>query len=218
MNAAPAEVTALLAQGERFVTGDVGRQVVWHAWGDGPALILLHGGYGNWLHWVRNITFFARTWRVLVPDLPGSGESDAPSAAESVEDFAEPVWKGLDDLLDKQTPMVIVGFSFGGLVATSLALRGAKRVRQLVLVASGGLVEHRQATAGLRSWKRIEDADERRDIHRNNLCALMLHDPHKLDALALFVHESGAESGTVNPDPCESAHARIRCWCHSCLD
>lgn len=201
MTAAPAEVVKLLEQSERIVTGQTGHEVVWHAWGNGPALILLHGGYGNWMHWVRNVSFFARDWRVLVPDLPGAGESDAPSAVESIEDFSGPVWHGLVELLDQQASLVIVGFSFGGLVATSLALRGGKRVSKLVLVASGGLVEHRQATAGLRSWKRVEDADERREIHLNNLRALMLHDPRKIDALALFIHQSGAEAGTVNPVP-----------------
>ena len=27
----------------------------WREWGRGETLVLLHGGFGSWLHWVRNI-------------------------------------------------------------------------------------------------------------------------------------------------------------------
>jgi pimeloyl-ACP methyl ester carboxylesterase len=42
--------------------------------GAGPTL-LLHGGTGSWTHWVRNIEPLARQFSVVVPDLPGMGES-----------------------------------------------------------------------------------------------------------------------------------------------
>jgi alpha/beta hydrolase fold len=55
-------------------------RMVWRSWGDGPALVLLHGGAGSWQHWVRTVPAFSRTHRVLAPDLPGLGESADPPA------------------------------------------------------------------------------------------------------------------------------------------
>jgi 2-hydroxy-6-oxonona-2,4-dienedioate hydrolase len=33
--------------------------------------VLLHGGAGSWMHWVYTVPVFSRSYRVLVPDLPG---------------------------------------------------------------------------------------------------------------------------------------------------
>ena len=33
--------------------------LVWRIWGDGPPLVLGHGGQGAWSHWIRNIDALA---------------------------------------------------------------------------------------------------------------------------------------------------------------
>jgi len=40
--------------------------------------VLLHGGTGSWMHWIRNVEALSRDMMVVVPDLPGSGESASP--------------------------------------------------------------------------------------------------------------------------------------------
>src|ERR1700722_10585040 len=54
--------------------------MVWHLWGDAdsPVLVLFHGGAGSWRHWAHNIDVLSQTYRLLVPDLPGLGESAFP--------------------------------------------------------------------------------------------------------------------------------------------
>ena len=47
--------------------------------GDGPVVLLLHGLSDSLLSWYCNIDYLADAgYRVIAPDLPGSGESDKP--------------------------------------------------------------------------------------------------------------------------------------------
>jgi len=48
-------IDELEACAERHVIPYDHTPVVWRTWGTGTPLVLLHGGYGSWLHWVRNI-------------------------------------------------------------------------------------------------------------------------------------------------------------------
>ena len=63
--------------------------MVWRSWGEGPPLVLLHGASGSWTHWIRNVLPLARHHRVLAPDMPGYGESDAPPEPHTAESLAE---------------------------------------------------------------------------------------------------------------------------------
>ena len=55
-----------------------GGQVCWRGLGSGSPVVLVHGGHGSWLHWVRNIEALAAHHTVWAVDLPGFGDSDAP--------------------------------------------------------------------------------------------------------------------------------------------
>src|SRR5579859_2997484 len=44
--------------------------MVWRVWGAGTPVVLLHGGYGSWTHWLRNIDALAASYRVVAADLP----------------------------------------------------------------------------------------------------------------------------------------------------
>ncbi|MCD6078130.1 MAG: alpha/beta hydrolase fold protein, partial [Ramlibacter sp.] len=72
----PPEALRVLSLASRHVTPAGEGDVVWHAWGAGAPLVLLHGGSGSWTHWIRNVEALAVAGRrVLVPDLPGFGDS-----------------------------------------------------------------------------------------------------------------------------------------------
>ncbi|MEJ1979134.1 MAG: alpha/beta fold hydrolase [Acetobacteraceae bacterium] len=74
-------------------------KMVWRSWGEGPALVLLHGGSGSWRHWVKTIPAFASSRRVLAPDHPGLGESDLPPAPYSPSSIAAIIARGVEALL-----------------------------------------------------------------------------------------------------------------------
>src|SRR5712691_9914772 len=71
-------VSHMESLGTRAVIPCEAGAMVWRIWGEGPPLVLLHGASGSWTHWIRNVRPLAARFRVLVPDMPGYGDSDAP--------------------------------------------------------------------------------------------------------------------------------------------
>jgi pimeloyl-ACP methyl ester carboxylesterase len=160
-------------------------ELMWHSWGQGPALVLLHGGSGSWRHWARTIPAFAGQWRVLAPDHPGLGESALPPAPYSPFSMAAIIAQGLETLLAPGERYDLVGFSFGGLIAGHLAAQHGDRVRTLTINGSGGLGVARMPTP--LEKVRNKTGAERVEAHRTNLARLMIHDVARIDALALAI-------------------------------
>ena len=157
--------------------------MVWRAWGAGSPLLLLHGASGSWTHWIRNIPGLAAQHRVLVPDMPGFGESDALPAPHTVEALAEAVARGLD--IVAPSSLDIAGFSLGGIVAGHVAARLGRRIATLVLFGPGGLGLPTQSTRPLSPiTAEMTPADVER-AHRENLKILMLAHADRVDDLAV---------------------------------
>ena len=166
-------------------------RVCWRGFGGGPPLVLLHGGHGSWLHWVRNIEALAAHHTVWVPDLPGYGDSDEPLPGGGLASLVEPTIVTLNHLVGADTPIDLVGFSFGGLVAAQLAAQ-RPQVRRLVLLGPGGHQSPRRPRGELRSWKaaaQSADAAALDDVMRHNLSMHMLHAAaQEIDPLAVQIH------------------------------
>ena len=88
--------------------------------GSGPPIVLVHGLGGSSANW-RGVLRLLPGRRVLIPDLPGHGDSPAPGAASTVDTFVD----GLAEAIARETaePALVVGHSFGGLLAARLASR-----------------------------------------------------------------------------------------------
>jgi pimeloyl-ACP methyl ester carboxylesterase len=166
--------------------------IIWRCWGQGAPLVLLHGGTGSWMHWIRNVEPLSRDMMVVVPDLPGSGESASPQPPFSAETIAAMLLQGLERIIGAQTHFSIAGFSMGGLIAGYLAQQGGSRVDALVLVGSTGMGGTRAQMEPLKSWRRLPTDQEQRAIHRVNLGILMIHDQRNIDALAIEVQSRNA--------------------------
>jgi pimeloyl-ACP methyl ester carboxylesterase len=166
-------------------------RMVWHLWdqsgGTAPVVALFHGGAGSWRHWIRIIPALVPTYRVLVPDLPGLGESDFPPNGDDAFAIATIVADGIDATVGAATSFDVAGFSFGATMAACVgALRG-KRVRSVTIIGSSGV-------GALGSGVKLEkvrhlDGQPRRDIHRINLNRLMIADPAKIDDLSILIQD-----------------------------
>ena len=166
--------------------------MVWRIWGQGPPLALLHGGYGSWTHWIRNVELLGGRYRVLVPDLPGLGESDLPPEPERPEKIAEIVASGLLSLMTASEIADIAGFSFGGLIGGLVAEQIGARARTLVLVGSGGLGIRRGVPIELVTWRDLPDEAARHAAHLENLAILMIADRANIDELAVHLQIDNA--------------------------
>ncbi|MBW4090279.1 MAG: alpha/beta fold hydrolase [Proteobacteria bacterium] len=164
--------------------------MVWHAWGAGPPLVLLHGGSGSWRHWVRNIDAFARDRRVIAPDLPGLGCSDLPPQPGDARAMARILADGLEVVAGSER-YDLAGFSFGGVMAGCLAAEMGAQVRSLTIVGSSGLGTPRAAVE-LVKVRHLSGA-ARIAAHRTNLARLMIADPARIDDLALAIQDWNTE-------------------------
>lgn len=99
-----------------------------------PGVVALHG-------WGRSHRDFDATLRpadgdaldAVALDLPGFGATPPPPSAWGSADYAECV---AAVLLELESPVVVVGHSFGGTVAVQLAVARPERVRALVLTGA----------------------------------------------------------------------------------
>ena len=104
--------------------------------GEGPPLVFLHGAHGM-NTWPRYLERLSATHEVIVPDLPGFGQSGASKTTTRVHDIA----RVMLDLLDTLRPGEVVdlaGHCLGGWVALEMAVRGA-RLRSLTLLNAAGI-------------------------------------------------------------------------------
>jgi len=194
----PADLIASLDRAStRHTTTSTSGEVVWRIWGSGAPLVLLHGGTGSWMHWVRNIEALSQQFMLVVPDLPGSGESGGLSQPITAEHMAESLLTGLSTLLLQDSPFSIAGFSLGGLISGYLAQLAGDRADTLVLVGGAGMGLPRRPMEPLKSWRWLATDEEKREIHRQNLGILMIHDRAKVDELAVHMQERNAVRSRV---------------------
>ena len=191
VSAAAAIVQALDAKAERLQTPCGDGHMQWRRWGEGPPVVLVHGGAGSWLHWIRNIEPLMARHTVWAPDMPGLGESASP-VEFTVEAIGAPIAEGIRLLLGEDASFDLVGFSFGGPVSAFAASRLDGRVRNYVLAASRFVLEDRNVFPRLVPWKKFEDPIERLAAHRRNLELMMIKDIDRIDALALHIQSSNA--------------------------
>lgn len=176
--------------------------MVWRIWGEGDPLVLLHGSFGSWTHWLRNIEALSRRYLVIAADMPGMGESAEPPQPFTVESLARIVSDGLDQVLPPPARFHLAGFSFGGIVGGHVATLQAERVRTFTALGSNGLGLSMAEKLPLAKPNRGMDEAALLDVHRHNLAIQMIADTGKIDDLALHLQATNTRrarirSGTI---------------------
>lgn len=195
-------VSRIESLAQRELTWCGAGSMVWRVWGEGRPLVLLHGASGSRTHSIRNILPLARHFRVIVPDMPGFGDSDAPPEPHTADLLADLVASGLDVIVPPSAERDMAGFSLGGIIGGLVAARLGRRIGTLVLLGPGGLRPAPAPRRPLRSLRSDMAPEEIVGAHRENLRILMIANPERVDDLAVLVQMENVrrarfKSGTI---------------------
>lgn len=111
-----------------------GLRVAYRRAGQGPGLVLLHGGLGDSREWRRQLEGLAGEFTVVAWDAPGCGGSSDPPASFRLPDYADCL-AGFIEALDLERPHV-GGLSWGAGLALELYRRHPGVPRSLVLASA----------------------------------------------------------------------------------
>lgn len=110
-------------------------------YGEGYPVLFLQGsgpGASGWLNFRYNVQHFVDSgYQVIIPDLPGFGDSDKPDLDYTLDFFVESMMDFANQLdLEK---FALVGNSLGGAVSLGMSLAKPDRISHLILMGCGGL-------------------------------------------------------------------------------
>ncbi|MER6125024.1 alpha/beta hydrolase [Streptomyces sp. NPDC001795] len=109
-------------------------------------LVLVHGHPFDRTMWAPQLTEFARTRRVIAPDLRGYGASPVVRGVTPLSVFADDIATLLDDLgVDR---FVLAGLSMGGQIVMECCARFPERIAGLVLADTFPAAETEEGRQG----------------------------------------------------------------------
>lgn len=143
---APHQATRFAVQTERLMAGlelheteAAGFTIPYLRGGNGPILVLLHGFSADKDHFTRIARHLKDDFTLVLPDLPGFGDADAPPDANYSAQAQVARITAFLDALEIDDPVHLGGSSMGGYLAAATALAAPERVASLWLLAPGGL-------------------------------------------------------------------------------
>ena len=113
-------------------------------------IVLLHGKNFGGYYFAEMARFLTeQNYRVIIPDQIGFGKSSKPDDIQySLHLLAQNTFRLIDSL--EPGPVIVLGHSMGGMLATRMALMNPDKVKKLILVNPLGLEDYRLLT-GYRS-------------------------------------------------------------------
>jgi long-chain acyl-CoA synthetase len=108
-------------------------------WPDGAekTIMFVHGYAGCAETWEYQINHFGHQYRVVVPDLRGHGQSDAPFTRYTMAEIVADIHT-IAETLELPEQFVLVGHSFGGSICAEYAVAHPDRLEKLILISTAG--------------------------------------------------------------------------------
>lgn len=149
--------------------------------GQGQPLILLHGNGESCDYFEHQIAYFSKQYHVIALDTRGHGQSPRGEKPFTIQQFAE----DLHDFMDENgiEKAVILGFSDGGNIALTFALKYPERVEKMIvdganLFPSGVKPLYQwPIEIGYRIAKMFSKKSDKA-LHNAEMLGLMVNEPH----------------------------------------
>lgn len=195
---------ALLPQGESLYY-----QVI----GQGAPLILVHGNLCAGAHFAPFLPYLPKGIACYIPDLRGAGKSSYHTPLHSIDDLSEDLYALLRHL--GLGPVILVGWSAGGPVCMSLALKHPDLVRAICLVESVGVAGCPLFTPRRGSYRSAKEMAQEPTQVAPALSLIRSQDSEGMAALwqrAIFVHQKPSPAQPVNLPMYLSSSAALRIY------
>ncbi len=116
-----------------------GRQLEYEIRGQGLAVMLVHGFTEDRRIWDPLLTGMENKYQWILPDLPGSGQSDFNDSLTTLKDFAE----ALQAIAEQENirELVLIGHSMGGYISLAFAEKYPEKLLSLGLFHSSSYAD-----------------------------------------------------------------------------
>ena len=158
--------------------------------GDGPPLVLLHGGIEcGGVYWGPVISRLAHSHHLVIPDVPGLGESE-PAARMDAVTFAN--WFATLLLMTCQEKPILIAHSLLGSMVSRFAAQHGDLLRHLVIYGAPGIGLYRMPLGLMVAAIRLDLRPTERNNERFERWAFLdperirLQDPEWFDAFRAY--------------------------------
>lgn len=134
-----------------------GKNIFYTKQGSGEKiLILIHGYPQNGTVFNAQANFLQQYFTVLIPDLPGAGQSEYNNELTTIEDFADAVHAVVEQ--ENVQKCYVFGHSMGGYITLAYAEKYADKLNGFGLIHSHALADDEEKISGRR--KAIESVEQ----------------------------------------------------------
>lgn len=131
-----------LADVKNFLTFAINLEIIvngiktnYQVFGEGEPFLILHGWGSNSDRWIDVAEKISKKgFKVIVPDLPGFGKSDALSLPWDTNKYIDWIEQFIKQM--NLGDFYLLGHSFGGALASKLAVKHAQEIKKLFLVSA----------------------------------------------------------------------------------
>lgn len=108
-------------------------------------VVLIHGFAEDGLIWERQVQYLRKDQKLIIPDLPGSGNSSPLDAETSTEELADAIKRILD--AENIDQAILIGHSMGGYISLAFAEKYGDRLAALGLFHSTAFADGEEKKA-----------------------------------------------------------------------
>ncbi|MEZ5856616.1 MAG: alpha/beta hydrolase [Hyphomicrobiaceae bacterium] len=197
----PSIVEAIKADAEVLRTPCGEGDLVWHRWGQGRPLVLVHGGSGSWTHWIKQVVGLKDRFEIFAVDIAGLGMSDMPPVPQIPATAGTVLALGIKALIPKERRAHVVAFSFGAHVSTHAMVHLQDHVADFTLTGAAALGLPQEPGKEMPRELEGMSEEERLGVHRGLLEILMFKDPSRIDDLAVYLQSENIRQARFRSRP-----------------